>query len=100
MEFGCFLRNIYTHASIYITHRQITIASRRFLPLTAAGDTVNITDLDIEGQWWSTDPNVFNVEEVGWLPDKIPARPYVLYRLILAGAQKFTGRDSAFVLIF
>jgi hypothetical protein len=33
--------------------------------LTATGETVDISDLDISWEWWSTDPDVFTVEAGG-----------------------------------
>lgn len=33
--------------------------------LTESGDTVNTDEIDIEWQWWSTDPDVFDVEPGG-----------------------------------
>lgn len=33
--------------------------------LTETGDTVDTDDIDIEWQWWSTDPDVFDVEPGG-----------------------------------
>ncbi len=33
--------------------------------LTASGDTVDTDEIDIEWQWWSTDPDVFDVEPGG-----------------------------------
>lgn len=33
--------------------------------LTEAGDTINTDEIDIEWQWWSTDPDVFTVEPGG-----------------------------------
>lgn len=33
--------------------------------LTENGDTIDTDDIDIEWQWWSTDPNVFDVEPGG-----------------------------------
>lgn len=33
--------------------------------LTASGDTVDTDEIDIEWQWWSTDPDVFEVEPGG-----------------------------------
>lgn len=33
--------------------------------LTEVGDTVNTDEIDIDWQWWSTDPDVFTVEQGG-----------------------------------
>jgi hypothetical protein len=69
--------------------------------LTAAGDTVNTDDLDIVWEWWSTDPDVFTVEPGGLATGHNPGEAFcVIEAVILAGTQNFTGRDSAFVLIF
>lgn len=35
------------------------------LALTETGDTVDTDEIDVEWQWWSTDPDVFDVEPGG-----------------------------------
>jgi hypothetical protein len=69
--------------------------------LTAAGDTVDTSDLDIEWEWWSTDPDVFTVEDDGTATGQSSGDALcVIEATILRGTQNFTGRDSAFVFIF
>jgi hypothetical protein len=69
--------------------------------LTAQGDTVDTADLDIEWRWWSSDPDVFTVEEGGTATGRSPGEEYcVVEATILRGQSNFTGRDSAFVMVF
>jgi hypothetical protein len=69
--------------------------------LTAAGDTVDTSDLDIEWDWWSTDTDVFTVEDDGTATGQNPGEAFcVIEATILVGTQNFNGRDSAFVFIF
>lgn len=90
--------------------------------LDANGDTVDIEDLEVEWEWWSSDPDVFTVEEDGTATGVNPGEAYcVVEATVLDYAANFTeqdlqpsartmrknelnasftGRDSAFVFIF
>jgi hypothetical protein len=69
--------------------------------LTAQGDTVDTADLDIEWRWWSSSPSVFTVEDDGTATAHSPGEEYcVVEATILRGLPNFTGRDSAFVMVF
>jgi hypothetical protein len=69
--------------------------------LTAQGDTVDTAGLDIEWRWWSSNPSVFTVEEDGTARGHSPGEEYcIVEATILRGQSNFTGRDSAFVMIF
>lgn len=82
--------------------------------LTDAGDTVATEDLDVEweGEWWSSDPEVFTVEDNGMATGQDSGEAYCVVELTLEDDQifetagfltksraRFTGRDSAFVLM-
>lgn len=83
--------------------------------LTEAGDTIATEDLDIEweGEWWSSDPDVFTVEQNGFATGQNPGEAFCIVALDLEDDQvfsqagfltkkslaRFTGRDSAFVLM-
>lgn len=79
--------------------------------LTASGDTIR--DLDL--RWWSTDSDVFTVENDGLATGQAPGEAYCKVELaddaastashLRAGPSKtakriFVGRDSAFVSVF
>lgn len=74
--------------------------------LTASGDTVQNADLDIE--WWSTDPDVFTVEDGGTATGKNSGGAYCVVEAsdeapdaaLRRKAFRFVGRDSAFVHVF
>jgi hypothetical protein len=69
--------------------------------LTAAGDTVDVADLDVELQWWSTDPDVFTVVAGGTATGHDSGEAFcVVQATVFVGSRNFTGRDSAFVVIF
>jgi hypothetical protein len=69
--------------------------------LTASGDTVDTSGLDVEWQWWSTDPGIFTVEESGLATGEDAGEAYcVAEATILVGSSNFTGRDSVFVSVF
>jgi hypothetical protein len=69
--------------------------------VTAEGDTVDTSDFDVQWAWWSTDPDVFTVDEHGTAVGHSPGEEYcVVEATILVGKRNFTGRDSAFVMIF
>lgn len=55
---------------ISIFPKEITLESEEQIDfsvfaLTASGDTVDTDEIDVEWQWWSTDPDVFDVESGG-----------------------------------
>lgn len=74
--------------------------------LTADGDTVEDPDLDLE--WWSTDPDVFTVDNDGKATALDTGRAYCMAEMSdEAAAQafysklaKFTGRDSFLIMVF
>lgn len=74
--------------------------------LTAEGDTVEDPDLDL--RWWSSDPDVFTVDNNGRAAALDTGRAYCLAEMSdEAAAQafysklaKFTGRDSFLVMMF
>lgn len=111
--------------------------------LTATGETVDISDLDISWDWWSTDPDVFTVEPGGlatgqnegnawcvveavvdvsqeltqpvdriivqanvlqsaaeWLPINNFKIELDIEHVTMKNMMRFTGRDSAFVMVF
>lgn len=83
--------------------------------LTEAGDTIAAEDLDTEweGEWWSSDPDVFTVEDDGLATGENSGEAYCVVELDLEDGQIFAqagfltkevrsifvGRDSAFVLM-
>jgi hypothetical protein len=69
--------------------------------LTAAGDTVDTSGLDVDWQWWSSDDNVFTVEDNGLATGQNPGEAFCIAEVtVLEGSQNFTGRDSVFVVVF
>jgi hypothetical protein len=71
--------------------------------VTADGDTVDISDLDLalEWNWWSTDPDVFTVDNDGIATGIYPGEAFCILDFTeSASLLKFTGRDSAVVFIF
>jgi hypothetical protein len=70
--------------------------------LTAEGDTVDTGDLEVEWSWWSTDEEVFTVEPGGLATARGPGEAYCVVEatILHKSLRNFTGRDSAFVMIF
>lgn len=69
--------------------------------LNADGDTVDTSDLNIEWEWWSDDPDVFTVEQGGLATGHNSGEAFcIIEATILVGKSNFTGRDSAFVMVF
>jgi hypothetical protein len=74
--------------------------------VTADADTIDPSDLDVVWEWWSTDPSVFEVEAGGLATGLNPGEAFCVVEVtVLEVAAKnqrrnFTGRDSAFVMIF
>lgn len=67
--------------------------------LSETGDTVRDANLDV--RWWSTDSTVFAVENDGAATGLEPGSAYCMVEVNeLAKAARFTGRDSAFVIVF
>ncbi len=68
------------------------------LALTDAGDTVNVQDLDVEweGEWWSTDPNIFTVEENGIATGENPGEAFCVVEVNFADKKNFTMRKDVF----
>ena len=69
--------------------------------ITAAGDTVATAGLGLEWDWWSSDPDVFTVDDSGTATAQNPGEAFCILDFTeSAGHLKFTGRDSAFVFVF
>lgn len=72
--------------------------------ISASGDTVN-KEFDIEWNWYSSNPEVFTVENNGTAYGKRAGEAYCVVEVTaepgkVAAKLRFTGRDSAFVSIF
>jgi len=61
--------------------------------LTAAGDTVDISDLNIEWNWWSNDPEVFTVEAGGLATGQSPGEAYCIVEAIVEVGLNFNEKD-------
>jgi hypothetical protein len=71
--------------------------------VTADGDTVDISDMNLglEWNWWSTDPDIFTVDEDGIATGIESGEAFCILDFNEpVSSLKFTGRDSAFVFIF
>lgn len=69
--------------------------------ITSDGDTVETAGMGLEWNWWSTDPYVFTVDDSGKATGQNPGEAFcVLDFAETTSRLKFTGRDSAFVVIF
>ncbi len=71
--------------------------------ITADGDTIETSgmDLGLEWNWWSTDPDVFTVDNDGIATGQNPGEAFCILDFAEATSRlKFTGRDSAVVFIF
>lgn len=75
--------------------------------LTADGDSVRDLDLDVD--WWSTDPAVFTVEDGGTVTGQASGTALCVVEASeeganatssLKAAKRFVGRDSAFAIVF
>lgn len=67
--------------------------------LTAAGDTVRDHDLDI--RWWSSDAEVFTVDDDGLAVAEAPGTAFCMVETVMfSKAAGFVGRDSAMVMVF
>jgi len=67
--------------------------------LTVAGETVDDADLDV--RWWSSDSTVFTVEDDGSALGHVPGEAYCMVEVTdPSKAARFTGRDSAFVVVY
>lgn len=62
--------------------------------LNASGDTIQNPDI----RWWSTNPDVFTVEDDGVATGQEPGEAFC--NIEVTGRRAFVGRDSAFVLVF
>lgn len=73
--------------------------------ISSSGDTIESADLDIEWDWWSSDPDIFTVDNSGTVTANGPGEAYCMLETN-TDAGKFTaklmfvGRDSAFVFVF
>jgi len=61
--------------------------------LTAAGDTVDISDLNIEWNWWSNDPDVFTVEPGGLATGQSPGEAYCIVEATVEVGLNFNQND-------
>ena len=69
--------------------------------ITVDGDTIETSGLGLEWDWWSTDPDVFTVDNSGTATGHNPGEAFCILDFTeSAGLLKFTGRDSALVMIF
>ncbi len=64
--------------------------------LDADGDTIDTEGLEIEWEWWSTDTEIFTVNEEG-LVEALSAgeADCIVEATILVDESNFTGRDTA-----
>jgi hypothetical protein len=87
--------------------------------VNAQGEEVNTEGMDIDWEWWSTDPSVFTVAADGTALAIAPGEEYCIVAMTVnenlivssypargdgllsaASAAAFTGRDSAVVFVF
>jgi hypothetical protein len=71
--------------------------------VTADGDTIETSalDLGLEWNWWSTDPDIFTVDDNGVAIGVSPGEAHCILDFAESESRlKFTGRDSSFVFIF
>jgi hypothetical protein len=71
--------------------------------VNADGDTVDISDMNLglEWNWWSTDPDIFTVDDNGIATGMQSGEAFCILDFTEPESRlKFTGRDSAFVFIF
>ncbi len=69
--------------------------------ITSDGDTVETAGMGLEWNWWSTDPEVFTVDNDGTATGQNPGEAFCVLDFAESTSRlKFTGRDSAFVVIF
>jgi hypothetical protein len=62
--------------------------------LTTTGDTIDNADLEIQWEWWSSDPDVFTVEEGGLATGQNPGEAYCVVEATILDIQNFAGHDS------
>jgi hypothetical protein len=55
--------------------------------LTAMGETIDIDELDIEWNWWSTDPEVFTVEPGGLATGQNPGEAFCMVEATIGVGQ-------------
>jgi hypothetical protein len=75
--------------------------------LTTKGEKLYFDELDVESHWWSSDTDVFEVQENGVATGKSKGDAYCILEATihlksgqLKAPRLYTGRDSAFVSIF
>jgi len=71
--------------------------------VTAYGDTIETSalDLGLEWNWWSTDPDVFTVDDNGIATGVSPGEAHCILDFAESESRlKFTGRDTSIVFIF
>lgn len=73
--------------------------------ISATGDTVDNEELDINWNWFSSDPDVFTVEDGGTATGHNEGEAFCIVEAELentkvAAKLRFTGRDSAIVFLF
>lgn len=66
--------------------------------ITASGDTLR--DSGIKFHWWSTDPDIFTVENNGSATGQSVGTAFCVIEMVAKSKINFTGRDSAFVRVF
>lgn len=72
--------------------------------ISASGDTIS-EEFDIQWEWYSSNPNVFTVEDNGVAKGKNPGEAFCIVEASTGSAKitaklRFVGRDSALVSIF
>jgi hypothetical protein len=58
--------------------------------LSATGDTIDIDEIDIEWQWWSSDSDVFTVEAGGLATGQNPGEAYCVVEATVGISQRET----------
>ena len=97
-----------TEADIQIAHIQISpdslsistgeTANFSAFVITTSGDTLQ--DSGIKFHWWSTDTNIFTVENNGSTTGQSAGTAFCVIEVLAKSKINFTGRDSAFVRVF
>jgi hypothetical protein len=57
--------------------------------LSATGETIDASELDIEWEWWSTDPEVFTVEAGGLATGQNPGEAYCMIEATVGVSRDF-----------
>ncbi len=69
--------------------------------ITTDGDTLPTSGMGLEWNWWSTDPYVFTIDNDGTATGQNPGEAFCILDFTESTSRlKFSGRDTAIVLIF